>query len=47
LQSVLDMAAWRLSFLEWSDRAMQFNHPVMANAESSATTNLNPNVNPP
>jgi tetratricopeptide (TPR) repeat protein len=34
LKSVLDMAAWRLNFLEWSERAESFNHQTVA-----ATTN--------
>ena len=38
LKSVVDMAGWRLNFLEWHDRAESFNHAALAIA---ATTNLN------
>ena len=37
LKAVVDMAGWRLHFLEWNDRAEVFNHAVAA----VATTNLN------
>jgi len=37
LKAVVDMAGWRLNFLEWNHRAEVFNHPNVATAE----TNLN------
>ena len=40
LKSVIDMAAWRLHFLEWNQRAEAFNHPTVASA-TSTDTNLN------
>lgn len=39
LKSVMDMAAWRLNFLEWNERAEAFNHQVVA----TTSTNLNQN----
>ena len=41
LKSVMDMASWRLNFLEWNERAESFNH------QSIATINTNLNVNQP
>lgn len=38
LKSVMDMAAWRLNFLQWNDRAAAFDHPIAA--LSNPTTNL-------
>jgi tetratricopeptide (TPR) repeat protein len=38
LKAVVDMASWRLNFLEWNARAESFNHQAVA---STATTNLN------
>lgn len=40
LQSVIDMAGWRLNFLEWQARAEPFVHPTIA---ATTTTNLNSN----
>jgi tetratricopeptide (TPR) repeat protein len=41
LKSVLDMAAWRLNFLEWNARAEPFIHQTLA------TTSTNLNLNRP
>ena len=38
LRAVLDMAQWRLNFLEWNDRAEAFNRSAIA---SNALTNSN------
>jgi tetratricopeptide (TPR) repeat protein len=40
LKSVVDMASWRLNFLEWNVRAESFNHEGVA---ANTTTNLNSN----
>jgi len=40
LKSVVDMATWRLSFLEWNARAAPFVHPTVA----TLNTNLNPSL---
>jgi tetratricopeptide (TPR) repeat protein len=40
LKAVVDMAGWRLNFLEWNDRAEAFNRQTIATA---TTTNLNSN----
>ena len=37
LKAVLDMAAWRLNFLEWNGRAEAFNHQNIAAASSTNT----------
>ena len=37
LKSVMDMAAWRLNFLQWNERAETFNHQAVA----TTSTNLN------
>jgi hypothetical protein len=39
LKSVMDMASWRLKFLEWNERAEPLVHQTVA----TATTNLNSN----
>jgi tetratricopeptide (TPR) repeat protein len=39
LKSVVDMATWRLSFLEWNERAEPFVHQTVA----TTSTNLNAN----
>ena len=39
LKSIEDMAAWRLHFLEWNQRAEPFAHPAVA----TTSTNLNLN----
>jgi len=38
LKAVVEMAAWRLNYLEWDDRAKAFTHPDLATATN---TNLN------
>ncbi|HUC84608.1 MAG TPA: tetratricopeptide repeat protein [Candidatus Acidoferrales bacterium] len=43
LKSVLDMATWRLNFLEWNERAEAFNHQTIA-AATTTNTNRNPNL---
>ena len=40
LKSVVDMATWRLNFLEWNARAEPFVHPTIA----TLNTNLNPSL---
>jgi tetratricopeptide (TPR) repeat protein len=39
LKAVTDMAAWRLNFLEWNERAESFNHPT----DTLISTNLSLN----
>jgi hypothetical protein len=39
----MDMAAWRLNFLEWNARAEVFDHPVLA----TTATNLLQNPSAP
>ena len=43
LKSVMDMAVWRLNFLEWNARAEAFDHPVLA----TTATNLIQNPSAP
>ena len=38
LKAVLDMAGWRLNFLEWNERAAAFNHQAIATANKAAGT---------
>jgi tetratricopeptide (TPR) repeat protein len=38
LKAVVDMASWRLNFLEWNGRVEAFNHTAVA---TTLTTNLN------
>lgn len=40
LKSVKEMAAWRLNFLEWNERAETFNHPALAAAGTNSTPPL-------
>jgi len=39
LKSIMEMASWRLNFLEWNQRAEAFNHQTVA----TTSTNLNSN----
>lgn len=39
LKSIMDMASWRLNFLEWNQRAEAFDHQTVA----TTSTNLNSN----
>jgi hypothetical protein len=41
-KSVVDMAAWRLHFLEWNERAEAFNHPVVAAIANTNNINHQP-----
>jgi tetratricopeptide (TPR) repeat protein len=41
LKAVTEMAAWRLNFLEWNERAESFNH------QAGATTSTNLSLNQP
>jgi tetratricopeptide (TPR) repeat protein len=41
-KSVVDMAAWRLHFLEWNERAEAFNHPVVAAIPNTNNINHQP-----
>jgi tetratricopeptide (TPR) repeat protein len=45
LKSVLDMAAWRLNFIEWNERADAFNHQNLA-ALTTTNTSTNPSPQP-
>jgi tetratricopeptide (TPR) repeat protein len=39
LKSVVDMATWRLNFLEWDQRAEPFVHPTVATVNTNLNTN--------
>ncbi len=42
LKAVMDMAAWRLNFLEWNERAEAFNHRTVATTTSTNLTSHQP-----
>jgi tetratricopeptide (TPR) repeat protein len=42
LKAVVEMAGWRLNFLEWNERAAAFNHQTIATAATTNSTSNQP-----